>query len=135
MAPRYRDIVDSHFTLVSTSHVVGELFSREAQHMNRPRSVFLKRKGFQNDVVTRLSTRSWQLNVHQFVHLAIVNFEEIRIRLLADFTFKSFPVHADQVFGLFLLKLCGKPVAKTLEMDEANAASAFARHDAGVLLS
>ena len=57
------------------------------------------------------------LDVDEFVNHS-VNFEQVRIGLLAYFTFKLLPVHAGQAISFFLLHFSRQPILQTVVVDE-----------------
>lgn len=98
--------------------------------MDSSGSVLLKGERFHDHKMAWL----WFLDVHKFVNVAF-DLEEIWVCVLADFTFKLLPVHADQAVCFFLLHFSGKPVLEAVVVNKANRSWTLARHNARIVWS
>lgn len=72
------------------------------------------------------------LQIDQFVEI-LADSEDVRVGVLAQLTFKVLPKDTENVASLFCCRFHFEPVFQALEMDEADAARALARHDTRVL--
>lgn len=99
--------------------------------MDVPRSVFIERHGLKEDV---LAAGLGLVYINEFEE-ALPLFENVRVALLAYFTFKFLPVVRCDVLTVLLdVTLRLDPVLEALKVDESYTAAALAGEDERVLL-
>ena len=137
MAPTYWNIVDSYLTFMTSSQFEFGLLRSYSQQMDVSWGILIKWHWLKKNVVAICLSCDFIGLIYNFVD-GFVNFESVRIHLLANLAFKSFPVERSNVLVLstwwFFLFLSEDPTLQALEMNETNSSFAFACYDKRVLL-
>lgn len=120
MAAGHRDVVDPKIAFVTASQLKDFLLSARPDDVNNPAVVLFLTEAFKDEVVSH-----GLLVLYEIVGPTAC-LEHKRVGIFADFTFKTLPEKCLEIRTGLCLTLNFKPTAETLQMDEANRASALA---------
>lgn len=129
VAPWHRYIIYPDFRVVTPAHFESGLALLECQHMHSAWWVPLQGQTLHDQVVLLLLTT---VQIDKFIDL-ILNFENVRVRMLTYLTFKAAPVEWLDVALLLRRHFQIEPIFETFEVNKAYRAWALARHYARVV--
>ena len=126
------DVIDSHFTFMTSAELEIRFFVCHSEHVDVTRGVLVKRHRLKQDV---LAIWLGLVDIDEFEERLTLS-EDIGIALLADLAFKFLPVVGRDILTVLLhVPLRLEPALQAIVVDVADRACTLTRKDEWVVIS